>query len=133
MPINLRAVANSVTRAVNPNLSATLFISTGSTVVNFVPTPAYTQVAITAQVQPLTTGDIRLLEGLQIQGAEKAIYINGSALAIDRVKQVGGDLIVFAPGTLPEGNTWLILANLEQWGTVWAKLACRLQDDVPDL
>jgi hypothetical protein len=27
------------------------------------------------------------------------------------------DLTEFADGTLPEGNTWLVLAWLEQWGT----------------
>jgi len=134
MPLNLRAIANTVTRAINPNLPATLFISTGSTVVNFVQTPTYTQSAVLAQVQPMTTGDIRMLEGLDIQGAEKAIYLNGAALAISRIKKLGGDLIVFANGTLPEGNTWLILANLEQWGgSTWCKVAVKLQDDVPDL
>ena len=132
--MNLRATVNTVTRAINPNFTATLFISTGNTTVNFVQTPTYTQSTVQAQVQPMTTGDIRMLEGLDIQGAEKAIYLNGAALAISRIKKLGGDLIVFANGTLPEGNTWLILANLEQWGgSTWCKVACRLQDDIPDL
>lgn len=130
---NLRATANSVTRVINKNAPATLFISTGNSVVNFVPTPAYDQASVLAQVQPLSTKDLRLLEGLSIQGAEKAIYLNGAALAIIRVKQLGGDLIVFAPGTLPEGNTWKTLANLEQWGgSTWCKVAVVLQDDIPD-
>lgn len=132
--MNLRATVNTATRAINPNFTATLFISTGNTTVNFVQTPTYTQSTVQAQVQPMTTGDIRMLEGLDIQGAEKAIYLNGAALAISRIKKLGGDLIVFANGTLPEGNTWLILANLEQWGgSTWCKVACRLQDDIPDL
>lgn len=132
--MNLRAVANSVTRAVNPNLPATLFISTGNTVVNFVPIPAYTQASVLAQVQPVSSGDIRQLDALNIQGAEKSIYLNGAALAINRIKNLGGDLIVFAPGALPEGNTWLVLANLEQWGgSTWCKVVVKLQDDIPDL
>ena len=132
--MNLRATVNTATRAINPNFTATLFISTGNTTVNFVQTPTYTQSTVQAQVQPMTTGDIRMLEGLDIQGAEKAIYLNGAALAISRIKKLGGDLIVFANGTLPEGNTWLILANIEQWGgSMWCKVACRLQDDIPDL
>jgi hypothetical protein len=131
---NLRAIANSLTRVINPNLPATLFISTGNTIgADFRPVPAYDKAPISAQVQPLSSKDIRQLDSLNIQGAEKAIYVNGSALAISRIKQFGGDIIVFAPGTLPEGNTWLVLAQLELWGGgIWSKVSVILQDDIPD-
>lgn len=131
--MNLQQIANGAITAVNPNFPAELFISTGNTTVNFKQVPAYDKVAISAQVQPLTSGDIRQLDALNIQGAQKAIYLNGAALGISRIKQRGGDLIVFADGTLAEGNTWLVLASLEQWGgSVWAKVAVSLQDDIPD-
>jgi hypothetical protein len=131
--MNLNAIANGVTSAVSPNFAATLFISTGNTVVNFKQVPAYQKMAVVAQVQPLNSGDLRQLDALDIQGADKAIYINGAALAISRIKKFGGDLIVFADGTLPEGNTWLVKASLEQWGgSTWCKVAVVLQDDIPD-
>lgn len=131
--MNLQAVANGVITAINPNFPATLLISTGNTVVNFVQTPTWDSVAVSAQVQPLTSGDLRQLDALNIQGAQKAIWINGAALGISRIKQRGGDLIVFPDGTLPEGNTWLVLASLEQWqGATWAHVAVSLQDDIPD-
>ncbi len=131
--MNLRATANSVTKVINPNFPATLFISTPPIVVNFVPVPQYDKASIIAQVQPLSSKDLRLLDALDIQGAEKAIYLNGPALAISRIKKLGGDLIVFANGVLPEGNTWLVLAQLEIWGSgVWSKCGCILQDDIPD-
>lgn len=130
---NLREIANSVTSAVSPNVAAKLFISTGNTVVNFKQVPTYDKADVVAAVQPLTSGDIRLLDSLNIQGAQKAVYLNGAALAISRIKRLGGDLLVFADGTLPEGNTWLVLASLEQWdGATWCKVACVLQDDIPD-
>ena len=131
--MNLNSIANSATSAVNPNFPATLFISTGYTIVNFKQVPTYTKAAISAQVQPLSSGDIRQLDALNIQGAEKAIYLDGDALAISRIKKRGGDLIVFADGTLPEGNTWLVKASIEQWqGATWAHVAVVLQDDIPD-
>lgn len=131
--MNLAAIANGAITAINPNSPATLFISTGNNVVNFKQVPNYDQIAVVAQVQPLTSSDLRLLDSLNVQGAQKAIYLNGAALGIDRIKQRGGDLIVFADGTLPEGNTWLVLASLEQWqGSTWAKVAVVLQDDIPD-
>lgn len=130
---NLNLIANGVTVAVNQNLPATLFISTGNTVgSNFKQVPTYDKAAVQAQVQALSSGDIRQLDALNIQGAQKAIYLNGAALAIGRIKQKGGDLIVFADGTLPEGNTWLVLASLEQWAQTWCKVAVSLQDDIPD-
>lgn len=131
--MNLRAVANSVTSAVNPNVAAKLFISTGNTIVNYKQVPAYDKAAISAQVQPLTSGDIRLLDSINIQGAQKTIFISGTALAISRIKQRGGDLIVFADGVMPEGNTWLVLASIEQWSqSGWCRVAVILQDDIPD-
>lgn len=126
---NLNAIANAATVAVNPNVGATLFASAGHATVNFKQVPAYNQATISAQVQPLSSGDIRQLDALNIQGAQKAIWINGTALAIIRIKQLGGDLIVFPDGTLPEGNTWLVLASLEQWAATWCKVAVSLQDD----
>lgn len=127
---NLRATANSVTRAINPNFQATLVISTGNVIgPDFVQIPTYDETAIFAQVQPLSSKDLRQLDSLNIQGAEKAIYLNGVALGVNRIKQRGGDLVMFAPGTLPEGDNWLVLASLEQWGGgVWAKVAVVLQD-----
>lgn len=131
--MNLQQIANGAITAINPNFAATLFISTGSNVVNFKQVPTYDQVAISAQVQPLTSGDLRQLDSLNIQGAQKSIWLNGAALGISRINQRGGDLIVFANGTLPEGNTWLVLASLEQWqGSTWAHVAVVLQDDIPD-
>lgn len=129
--MNLASIANGAITAINPNYPATLFISTGSTVVNFKQVPTYDQIPIAAQVQPLTSGDLRQLDALNIQGAQKAIWLPGTALGVDRIKNRGGDLIVFAPGTLPEGDTWLVLASLEQWGG-WAHVAVALQDDIPD-
>ncbi|HEY8838136.1 MAG TPA: hypothetical protein VIO16_10765, partial [Dehalococcoidia bacterium] len=75
--MNLQQIANAAITAINPNFPATLFISTGSTVTNFKQTPAYAQTPISAQVQPLTTGDLWRLDALNIQGASKAIYLNG--------------------------------------------------------
>lgn len=128
--MNLAAVANGVITVVNPNFPATLYVSTGNTVVDHVQTPTYAAYGIAAQVQPLSSGDLRQLDALNIQGAQKAIYLNGAALGVVRVQTRGGDLIVFPSGTLPEGNTWLVVASLEQWqGATWAKVAVELQDD----
>ena len=132
MPIgNLRVLANTTTRVINPNLSATLYVSTGYTTdASHRQQPTYAKNAILGvNVQPASSGDIRHMDALNIQGVDKVAFLNGAALAIDRVVQVGGDLLVFAPGALPEGTTWLIVASLEQWSATWCKVAIKLQDD----
>src|SRR5258708_39184526 len=103
--MNLRAIANSVTSAINPNIGATLFISTGYTITNFKQVPTYSKAAVSAQGQPLSSGDIRQLDGLNIQGAQKAIYLNGSALAISRITKFGGALGGCPNDTPPEEST----------------------------
>lgn len=129
--MNLNAIANGAVTAVNPNLPAILFISLGYTVYQFRQVPSFDQANVVAQVQPLSSGDLRHLDALNVQGAQKALYLNGTALAISRIKRTGGDLIAFADGALPEGNIWKIVASLEQWGTTWCRVAVALQDD-PD-
>lgn len=128
---NVRTLANNTIQTINADVPATLMISTGNTTdpTTYKQVPVYDSSPAMAQVQPVTTGDLRQLDALNIQGAEKVIYLNGVAAAINRVKKYGGDLIIFADGLVPEGNTWLVKANLEQWGGTWCKVAVVLQDD----
>jgi hypothetical protein len=126
---NLRAIANSQTRSVNPNVPARLMVSMGFTTINFVQTPLYDSLPVMVQVQAMTSGDALKMDALNIQGAEKIMFVNGLALAINRIQKRGGDLLVFQPGLVPEGTTWKIITSMEQWGYTWAKVAVALQDD----
>jgi hypothetical protein len=131
MPLgNLRQLANNQTTTINPNVAATLKVSTGFTVnASHRQVPSYDSFAVVAQVQPLSTGDIRHNDALNVQGVMKAVYLNGVAEAINRIKTKGGDLLVFADGVLAEGNTWLITEVTEQWAQTWCRVTITLQDD----
>ena len=122
--MNLRAIVNSVTRAINPNQPVTVQVSTGRvTNADGSLTPEYAApITLTGQVQELTVEDIRQLDWLNIQGAERTIYLNGTYEAIVRVSQAGGDLI-----TLQDGSVWLTTRVLEQWPN-WCRVAVTLQD-----
>ena len=129
--INVRAAANAQTRVVNPNVSAELWKSTGSTTSpSGKRTPTYRKLPVTLQVQSLTYSDIQQLDGLNIEGVRRAIYTSTQIAAIIRVQQKGGDLIVFPKGTpgVPEGTTWLAAHTLERWSN-FCKIAITLQDD----
>lgn len=127
--MNLRGIANGLTRSINPNVSANLLQSTGyATNADFSRTPLYTGQTVTVQPQALSYNDLMHIDGLNIQGVRRAVYANGFVAGIIRVKQKGGDVLAFPDGTLPEGNIWLVVHVLEQWPD-WAKFVITLQDD----
>lgn len=126
--MNLHGIVSGAIATINPFVFATLKRSTGyTTAADGTRTPQYADVPdISVQVQALTYSDLQHLDGLNIQGVRRALYLNGSALAVVRPLQVGGDLFVFPSGTLPEGNTWLVAHVLEEWAD-WYKCALTLQ------
>jgi len=126
--MNLHGIVAPFIGTINPNVTATVKRSTGSTTnPDGSRVPTYDTFAIVAQVQALTYTDIVQLDSLNIQGVRRAIYLTGNVMALVRVDRRGGDLIVFPDGTLPEGNTWLAAMVLEQWPD-WVKVAITLQD-----
>lgn len=132
--INLRAIVNQVTRSINPNVTAILLRNLGSAKkAGGVRIPQYGKSPIELQVQALSFSDLQLLDGLNIQGTRKAVYLTGAMFSVVRVDQKGGDLLIFENQLMPEGTTWLCAHVLEQWqdgqsGASWAKVAITLQD-----
>lgn len=130
--MNLHGIVRSAITAVNPDVTATLRRSNGySTLSDGTQVPAYTEVAgIVVQVQALTYSDLQHLDGLNIQGVRRAIYLNGAAMGVVRNLQVGGDVFVFPAGTMPEGSVWLVAHIIEQWGpgAEWCKACITTQN-----
>lgn len=121
--MNLHAVASPLIGAVNPHQPATVRVSTGyTTAPGGARTPQYqTFTGVTAQVQQLSTSDLRQLDMLNVQGSQRKVYVNGEIDAILRFAQKGGDLI-----TLQDGTVWLTSAVIERWPD-WCAVACTLQ------
>jgi hypothetical protein len=108
--------------AVNPFVPATIMQSSGYTNnSDGSRTPTYTETAMRIQVQSLTSGELARLDGLNIQGVMKAVYLTGRWHGAVRVGKQGGDLFKFY------GQTWLAVQVLEGWRT-WSKLAVVLQN-----
>lgn len=134
--MNLRGLVNSITRVVNANVTATILRNIGADrKPGGVRIPTYGKFPIRVQVQSLSYSDLQQLEGLNIQGTRRAVYLDGAAFSVVRVAQKGGDLLIFERGLLPEGTTWLIVHVLEQWqdgkaGAAWGKVAITLQDEM---
>jgi hypothetical protein len=84
-----------------------------------------TAMLLMAQIQPLTWRDLQQLDGLNLSGLRKKIYVGGDLNGIVRVSLKGGDLI-----TTPDGNVWLVAQQLEGWSATagWTAAAIVLQN-----
>ena len=124
--MNLNSVVGNVISTVNPRRPATLAISTGSTTnPNSSRTPSYLPLrSVLAQVQPMTGGDLRQVDGLNLNGTRKSVYLYGDVDAIVRASNKGGDLV-----NLADDNTvYLVHQVLEHWPKRWVKVAATLQN-----
>jgi hypothetical protein len=125
--MNLHGIVSNAIGAVNPQVMVSVQVSTGNTTnPDGSETPTYAApVTILAQVQPLSWRDIWQIEGLNLQGTRKAIYLNGQVDGLVRALNKGGDLITF-----PDGSVWLVALILEGFNLTagWTKAAITLQD-----
>ena len=128
--MDLRGIANSVSDTVNPNIPVTVQSSTGFTIgAGLRQVPTYSSTAGFAQIQALDSSDLRQLDGLNIQGSIRAIYLRGALAGVVRANTQGGDLVVISAGpAIPPAlvGTWLIVKVLESWPN-WSKAAITLQ------
>jgi len=84
-----------------------------------------TALTLLADIQALSTKDLRQIDGLNLQGTLRAIYLNGAVAGLVRPTQQGGDIITF-----PDGTVWLVNQVLEPWSLTagWCKAICTLQN-----
>jgi hypothetical protein len=127
--MDLRSYANAVSNTVNPNILVTLQASNGFTIgAGQRQVPSYLpNVTGPAQIQALDGSDLKKLDGLNIQGDLKKIYLRGLLNGVIRPNSTGGDLIVIAaPAPAYLIGTWLITKVLESW-PLWTSAAIVLQ------
>lgn len=122
--MDLRGIANSVSSTVNPNTTVTVRRSTGYTIgAGRKQVPTYADpITGPGQIQALDANDIKQLDGLNIQGTIRAIYLRGVLAGVVRPDGTGGDIVQIG------GQTWLVVKVLEGWPT-WTKAAIVLQGD----
>jgi len=131
--LNLHAAVRDVIPAVNPDITAQFQASTGPGVPdasgNVTPTYA-AAVPVRCQVQPLSRGDLRQIETLNLQGVFRTVFMFGNKQGVVRVNQQGGDLLQFPQFQGQASSTWLVVSvdgpwNVEQGG--WTKILVQLQ------
>lgn len=127
--MNLNRVVGGITASVNPRLickyQASVGYSVGPDGTQF---PAYmTSIPVIAQVQPLSSTDLRMLDALNLQGNFRAMYVDMRWQGLNRPQVKGGDLV-----TEPDGTIWLVTTELEAWSASagWTKVAVTQQNAV---
>jgi hypothetical protein len=108
--MNLRDIASKAVSPVNSEIAITIKQSTGYTTgADGAQTPTYSTVSTTGRIQALSGGDIKRIEGLNIQGVVQKVYLNGNYEGQFRKLGKGGDLLVFG------GKTYLVNIVFERW------------------
>lgn len=123
--MDLRGIANQCSDVVNPNIIVSVQTSNGYTIgAGQRQVPQYNSpVTGPAQIQALDNSDLKQLEGLNIQGSIRAIYLRGALAGVIRPDSKGGDLVTITSGigVVPALiGTWLVTKVLESW-PLWTK------------
>lgn len=128
--MNLHEIVRGAITTVNPDSVIAYVASTGSTVaLGGRATPTFSaSVDVSAQIQPVGTGDIKKYNFLQTQGISRAVYLYGAVSGIDRIVARGGDLLRFPELQGGTVRTWLVNAVDEQWPD-WCRVVVTLQLD----
>lgn len=120
--MNLHKVSSSAIRRVNPNIPAVLKKYAGEVELPGRKVgPSYLpDQDVTIQLQPLSKEDLQHIDGMNLQGLIKAIYVNGNYFSVQREMEQGGDIFVI------NGGEWLVVAPVELWPD-WCRLVVNLQ------
>ncbi|MEX9215660.1 hypothetical protein AB7W40_09995 [Providencia rettgeri] len=120
--MNLRNIANTLTQGINPNLTII-----GRRYKGYATGEGRRQIPeyypdeqVVAQIQPLSDGELRHIDGLNLQGVVKCLYINGDYYGVNRTLKKGGDLFII------NGDTWLVVDPIELWAD-WSRVIICLQ------
>lgn len=125
--MNLRGMVNKFTQNTNPNTVVTWKQSNGYTTnAAGKREPLFITLTVPAQIQALSTTDLKHTNGLNIVTMMRSVYMYGNALAVTRTDQVGGDILLFpeVPGT--SDKAWLITTVVETWPD-WCHVIVTLQ------
>lgn len=120
----MHQIVSGAVGAVNPHTTVSIRRPTGMTTTDEGRrVPSYETIAnVPAQVQPLSHGELALVEGMNLQGQKSSIYLNGKWAGLVRGTGQPGPLFVI------DGVTWMVAVVLEDWAD-WTKLALVRQLD----
>lgn len=125
--MNLRSIANQYTQTVNKNIDVTWQRSTGyTTSPSGHRVPTTTSTVVKGQVQAVSAETLRHIDGLNIEGLKRSVYLYGNAQGAVRPDAKGGDFLLFPQVPGAPVQTWKIVQVVETWST-WCHVIAVLQ------
>lgn len=125
--MNLRNIANSVTRGINPNYDVILRVNTGYTINDYgEQVPSFTDSEINIQLQSLQTSDLQFLDLVQQQGTFIYAYTDANVFAQLRKDSKGNDKMIFSRYRDDKPSEWLVKQVVEEYHN-WVKVLLWLQ------
>lgn len=125
--MNLFGIANAAIQVVDKNIPATWRKSAGwADNPNHTRTPQYEDTEIQVSVQPLSSDDLQHVNGLNIQGEKRVIWMYGDVQAVERSEERGGDLLIFEQHG--KSQMWKVVQVVESWPE-WSHVIAVLQLD----
>jgi hypothetical protein len=132
--MNLRAIANAATQAINPNIPVTVKSPNDYTIdpATRRQVPSYITTSAQGQLQALDGDDLKQLFGLNIQGSIRAMYLYGSIAGVIRPDASPQSHVIFTSneGGVVKSREWGVFKVLETWPD-WCKVAIVYQDPAP--
>lgn len=131
--MNLSYFANAAIQSINPNIPVTVRVPQGYAIDPLTrrQVPAFVDSVGTGQVQALDGDDLRQLDGLNIQGTIRALYLYGSVAGVIRPDMLPNAVVRFTSdeGGITQARDWGVFKVLEQWAG-WCKVAVVYQDNI---
>lgn len=122
MSLTVRAIANSITTAVNENTEALLKVSQGFAISDSgKQIPQYLVQPKVVQTQSMSVEDLKHLGFANQQGQFLSLYADGMIPAIRRSMKKGTTLIVLKPYGEDDPTEWQVKAVLESYND-WVKV-----------
>lgn len=126
--MNLRAIANQATQRINPNINILWKVSNGyTTSSDGSRVPVYIERNVIGQVQAVSGEALKHIDGLNISGVMRSVYVYGDMQAVVRESQKGGDRLVFKQTPQSkEASEWKVVHVIETWPD-WCQVIVVLQ------
>lgn len=114
--MNLHQIVRGPITTVNPDVPGVLKVNSGfTTAPGGKRVQSYTDVDVMAQMQELSSTDLKQVDAINVQGILRSVYLNGNFNGINRPDQKGGDILVV------NGQQWLVVKVPELWPD-WVKV-----------
>ena len=130
--MNLSYIATTAIQSINPNIPVIVRMPHGYAIdpATLRQVPSFHNTAGTGQVQALDNDDLRQIDGLNIQGTIRALYLYGSVAALIRPDALPNAMIRFTSneGGVTRQRDWGVFKVLEQWEG-WCKVAVVYQPE----